>query len=231
MKNAANSSMAGEQLKAEKNRTSGEIPRLKKEGQDIQPLMTRMKEVGESIRLIDDQLTDLEKQQQEFLDALPNLPADDVVAGGKENNVVVKVFGDKPSFGFTPRHHVDLVEKTGMIDYTRGAKLGGSGFWIYRRDGALLEWALLNYFMQQHLQDGYEMMFPPHILNYQCGYTAGQFPKFKDDVFQLRKDDGDGFSHFILPTAETALVNLHRDEVIDEDSLPFEIFCLYTVLP
>ncbi|HBP38137.1 MAG TPA: serine--tRNA ligase [Clostridiales bacterium] len=215
-----------EQLKAEKNKTSAAIPRLKKEGQDVAPVLERMKQIGEEIRLGDEQLGVLEKAQQEFLDSLPNLPADDLAAGGKENNQVVRVSGSKPVFTFPPQHHVDLVERLGIIDYVRGVKLGGSGFWLYRGNGARLEWALLNFFMEEHLNDGYEMILPPHILTYQCGYAAGQFPKFKDDVFQLRREDGDsgGFTHFILPTAETALVNLHRDEVLDEDALPFKYF-------
>ncbi len=215
-----------EQLKADKNKTSAAIPRLKKEGQDVAPVMARMKQIGEEIKAGDEQLADLDRLQQAFLEALPNLPADDVVAGGKENNQVVRVVGQKPEFAFAPRHHVDLVEQLGLIDYTRGAKLGGSGFWVYRGDGARLEWALLNFFMEEHINDGYEMILPPHILTYQCGYTAGQFPKFKDDVFQLRQDEegGEGFTHFILPTAETALVNMHRDEVLDEDALPFKYF-------
>ena len=215
-----------EQLKAEKNKTSAAIPRLKKEGQDLSLVLERMKQIGEEIRLGDEQLGVLEKAQQEFLDSLPNLPSDDLAAGGKENNQVVRVSGSKPQFAFPPQHHVDLVEHLGIIDYVRGAKLGGSGFWLYRGDGARLEWALLNFFMEEHLRDGYEMILPPHILTYQCGYAAGQFPKFKDDVYQLRRDEGggEGFTHFILPTAETALVNLHRDEVLDEDALPFRYF-------
>lgn len=213
-----------EQLKAEKNKASAEIPRLKKDGLDTTEIMARMKQVSDQTRQIDEQLAELSSKQQEFLDSLPNLPADDVVAGGKENNAVIKVFGSKPEFNFEPKHHVDLVENLGIIDYTRGAKLGGSGFWVYRQDGARLEWALLNYFMQEHLKDGYEMLLPPHILTYQCGYTAGQFPKFKDDVFQLRRDDGEGFTHFILPTAETALVNMHRDEILNEAELPYKYF-------
>ena len=213
-----------ELLKAEKNRTSASIPRLKKEGQDLTPVMARLKEIGEAIKQGDEELDALMRQQQDFLDALPNLPADDVVAGGKENNQVVRVSGEKPVFSFETRHHVDLVEKLGIIDYTRGAKLGGSGHWVYRGIGARLEWALLNYFMEEHLNDGYEMILPPHILNWQCGYTAGQFPKFIDDVYQLRRDDDAAFTHFILPTAETALVNLYRDEILDENLLPLKLF-------
>jgi len=115
------------------------------------------------------------------------------------------------AFDATTRNHVELVESCGMIDYERGAKLSGSGYWIYRGPGAILEWALLNYFISEHLKDGYEMMLPPHILNYNCGYVGGQFPKFEDDVFQL-KGGGDKFQ-FILPTAETALTNVHVDEI------------------
>lgn len=213
-----------EDLKAEKNKTSASIPRLKKEGQDIGPILAQMKELSQAISQGDEQLVLINRQQHEFLASLPNLPADDVAAGGKENNQVVKSVGEMPKFTFTPQHHVDLVESLGLIDYVRGAKLGGSGFWVYTGDGARLEWALLNFFITEHLKDGYQMLLPPHILNYECGYTAGQFPKFEDDVFQLKNDVKDGFTHFILPTAETALVNLHRDEVLDPARLPFRYF-------
>lgn len=215
---------ATEQLKAEKNKTSAQIPQMKKEGKDCTALFARIKDESEQIKQNDEIISLLDKEIEDFLVTLPNLPADDVVSGGKENNKVIRVFGEKPLFAFTPRHHVDIVESLDIIDYTRGVKLGGSGFWIYRGLGARLEWAILNYFMEEHLKDGYEMLMVPHILNYQCGYTAGQFPKFKDDVFQIRNEENDEFTHFILPTAETALVNLHRDEIIDEDRLPFKYF-------
>ena len=106
-------------------------------------------------------------------------------------------------------------------NYKRGAKISGTGTWVYTNLGARLEWALINYFISCHLADGYEMILPPHILNEQSGYTAGQFPKFKEDVFWL---EGTEPKKFILPTAETALVNLHRDEVLSEDDLPKKYF-------
>ncbi len=213
-----------ERLKAEKNQTSAQIPQLKKSRQDVAPLLARMKEINETIRSGDEQISHLNTVQKTFLDALPNLPADDVLPGGKENNQVVRSVGKRPEFSFQPQHHVDLCEHLGLIDYKSGARLGGSGFWVYRKLGAQLEWALLNYFIEEHLKDGYEMILPPHILTWQCGYTAGQFPKFADDVFQLRQDDGESFSQFILPTAETALVNLHRDEILSADQLPLKYF-------
>ena len=215
-----------EQLKAERNKTSAEIPQLKRQGKDTDALMERMREVGEKIKANDEVLIEMQSAQDDFLASLPNLPADDVVSGGKENNQVVSYFKEKPVFDFSPKHHVDLVTDLGMIDYPRGAKLGGTGFWIYRGDGARLEWALLNYFVTQHLADGYEMMLLPHILNYKCGFTAGQFPKFSEDVFHLetKVDTDSKETAFLLPTAETALVNLHRDEILSEDDLPLKYF-------
>jgi len=213
-----------EQLKANKNKVSAMIPQMKKEGKDCSELFLEMKEISEKIKDSDSQISVLETQINSFLAALPNLPDDDVVPGGKENNEVIRIFGKKSEFGFAPVHHVDIVEKLGIIDYTRGAKLGGSGFWIYKGTGARLEWAILNFFLEEHLKDGYEMLMVPHILNYECGYTAGQFPKFEDDIFQLKSAEGEKFTHFILPTAETALVNLYRNEIVDEDILPYKCF-------
>lgn len=211
-----------EQLQARRNKVSAEIPQLKKAGQDVSLLTEEMREVGRQIKDLEETRSGLEARIHEFLCSLPNMPAEDVIPGGKENNKVVRTFGEKPRFSFTPRDHVDLATKLGLIDYERGVKLGGSGFWIYQGIGAQLEWALLNYFVEQHLKDGYQMMLLPHLLNEACGYTAAQFPKFKDDVFHLRSE-GDHIQ-FLLPTAETALVNLYRDEILKEEDLPRRFF-------
>lgn len=214
-----------EALKARRNKVSAQVPIFKKQGQDVSEILAEMKTVGDQIKVLDEQLSLIDRDQFDFLAGLPNIPADDVVPGGKENNQVVSVFGEKPTFDFMPMHHVDLVEKLEMIDYTRGAKLSGNGYWMYRKDGARLEWALLNYFIDSHLADGYEFILPPHMLGAVCGYAAGQFPKFKDEVYQVKNDEAeDGFSHFMLPTAETALVNLYRDEIIEESLLPHKMF-------
>lgn len=213
-----------EALKARKNKVSSEIPFLKKEGKDVTVLLNEMKEISEKIKTLEDELKAVEDAIFRFVAGLPNLPAEDVVAGGKENNQVVKVHGEKPRFSFTPKNHVDLVNSLGLIDYERGVKLGGNGFWLYTGDGALLEWALLNYFIQEHVKDGYQFILPPHILNYQCGFTAGQFPKFAEDVFRLETSEVSDRMQFILPTAETALVNLHRDEILKAEDLPKKYF-------
>ena len=207
-----------EAKKAEQNAVSRKIPQIKKEGGDVAAVMAEMKALSAEIKEEDAKLAELEEKQKELLMALPNMPDPDVVAGGKENNAVVHVWGEKPQFDFEPKNHVDLCEAHGFIDYERGAKLGGNGAWIYRGMGARLEWALLNFFISEHLNDGYEMLLPPHMLNYTCGYTAGQFPKFADEVYWIENSTGD--KKFLLPTAETALVNLHRDEVLTLDELP-----------
>lgn len=212
-----------EELKALRNKVSARIPVMKKAGEDVTASLAEMKEVAEKIKVLDAQLATVNKQQTDFLAALPNLPDDDLLAGGKENNVCIKEWGKKPEFAFTPLHHVDIAEKLGLIDYNRGAKMAGSGYWVYNNDGALLEWALLNYFIQAHLQDGYQMILPPHMLNYASGFTAGQFPKFENDVYWLENEQGESRS-FMLPTAETALVNLYRDEILDEKELPKRLF-------
>lgn len=187
------------------------------EGKD---LAREVKEVNEKIKANEILIAEIDQFVNGLLLELPNPPADGVPPGGKENNEVVKIHGVKPEFNFNPKNHVDLAESLDLIDYKRGVKLSGSGYWTYTRVGAMLEWALLNYFVEDHLADGYEMLLLPHILNQECGLVAGQFPKFKDEVYYL----DDSRKKFILPTAETALVNLHRDEILNEDELPKRYF-------
>ncbi len=206
-------------LKAEQNAASKDIPRLKKEGGDVAALMARMKELSAKIKEDDAQVAELEARQRSLMLSLPNLPDADLEAGGKENNRPVRTFGEPRSFDFEPKNHVELCESLGLIDYERGAKLGGNGSWVYRGMGSRLEWALLNYFIAEHLKDGYELVLPPHMLNYECGTVAGQFPKFEDEVYKIANPTS-ADSKFLLPTAETALVNLHRDEILSLEELP-----------
>ncbi len=212
-----------ETSKAEQNRVSKEIPLKKKAGEDVAPIFKRMSELKAQIAENDRKLTEVEAEYRTLMLSLPNLPDEDLVAGGKENNEPLRYIGEKHSFDFAPQHHVDLCTSLGLIDYERGAKLSGSGFWIYRGMGARLEWALLNYFMDCHLADGYEMVILPHMLEYQCGETAGQFPKFADEVYKI-ENPTDERMHFMLPTAETALASLHRNEILTEAELPHKLF-------
>jgi seryl-tRNA synthetase len=210
---------ATESLKAEQNNVSKQIPILKKEKKDISDLLVRMKGISDTIKENDQLLRDVESELRDLMLDLPNLPDADLRPGGKENNEQISATGTKPEFDFEAKNHVDICTELGIIDYPRGAKLAGSGFWVYRGLGARLEWALINYFIDTHIADGYELLFVPHMLNYDSGLTAGQFPKFEDDVFWVQEDEP-GRKRFLLPTAETALVSMHRDEILDEKDLP-----------
>jgi seryl-tRNA synthetase len=207
----------------QRNDVSAKVPALKKAGADVQAVFAEMKSLGNEIKVLESEVAELEQRVFDFVSGLPNLVDADVVAGGKENNQIIATWGNKPSFDFTPKDHVALLSELGMVDYARGTKLGGSGFWVYRGDGARMEWALLNFFVERHIAAGYEFVLPPHLLSMACGYTAGQFPKFVDDVFML-EGNADQERRFLLPTAETALVNLHRDELLAESDLPRKYF-------
>lgn len=208
-----------EALKAEQNKTSKEIPAIKKAGGDTAPIFARMKALSNEGKQVEAQLRDMEAEYRTLMLSLPNLPDPDLKPGGKENNEPLRYYGEPHQFDFAPKNHVDLCTDLGLIDYVRGTKLSGAGFWIYRGMGARLEWALLNYFIDTHIADGYELVLVPHMLGYECGLTAGQFPKFEDDVYWLETAE-DERRRFMLPTAETALVSLHRDEILAETDLP-----------
>lgn len=210
-----------ENAKAERNRLSASVPEVKKSGGDVQAIFAKVKQIAADTASDEEELSKLEEDIKNFLLPLPNLPDDDLLAGGKENNKVIKEYGEDRKFDFKAKDHVELCESLGLIDYVRGAKMSGHGCWVYTDKGAMLEWALLNFFISEHLKDGYKFILPPHILNEESGYVAGQFPKFKDDVFAL---EGISPRKFILPTAETALVNLHRNEILNEDDLPLKYF-------
>lgn len=206
-------------LKAKQNNASKQIPQIKKAGGDVSEIMAEMKELSAKIKEADVEIGNLEEKQKELLYAIPNLPDEDLVGGGKENNEAVHYFKEKPEFSFPIKNHVELCEDLGLIDYERGAKLAGNGSWVYRGWGARLEWALLNFFIDEHIKDGYEFVLPPHMLGYDCGYVAGQFPKFAEEVYWIQNPTSSD-KKFMLPTAETALVNLHRDEILSKDELP-----------
>ena len=156
--------------------------------------------------------------------SLPNLPDEDLLPGGKENNQPIRFSGEMVTFDFVPKHHVDLCQNLGLIDYERGVKLAGSGNWMYTGMGARLEWALLNYFIDTHTADGYDFILPPHMLEYMCGETAGQFPKFADEVFKISNHPTEGGTFYMLPTAEAALASIYRDEILTEADLPKKFF-------
>ena len=205
--------------KAEQNRVSKQIPQIKKDGGDTAEIFALLNALKERVRAADTELRAVEDELNDLMLGLPNLPDGDLLPGGKENNEPLRYYGEQKEFDFEPKNHMDLCTNLGLIDYSRGVKLAGSGFWIYRGLGARLEWALLNYFIDTHIADGYELLLVPHMLEYQCGLTAGQFPKFADEVYKIANPTDDR-THYMLPTAEAALVSLHRDEILAEAELP-----------
>ena len=213
-----------EALKAKRNRVSAEIPKLKKLVQPVDGIFQEMRALGDEIAMGDKLIAELDAKIFDFITRLPNMPDPDLLSGEKENNAVVKVFGEPRQFDFKMKNHVDLCVDNGLIDYERGVKLSGNGFWIYRNMGARLEWALLNFFIDEHLADGYEFILPPHQLGYNCGFGAGQFPKFADEVYWLEGEEDRKENRFMLPTAETALVNMFTNEILDESALPMKFF-------
>ncbi|MGI6203280.1 MAG: serine--tRNA ligase [Eubacteriales bacterium] len=210
-----------DQLRAEQNRTSKLVPQYKKEGKNTDEIFAEMKKLSAQIKENDAELEKIEARYKELMLGLPNLPDRDLKPGGKENNEPLRYFGEPQKFDFEPKNHVDICTELGLVDYKRGVKLSGNGFWVYRGLGAKLEWALLNYFIETHLSNGYELVLVPHMLGYECGLTAGQFPKFAGEVYWINTDE-DERRMFMLPTAETALVSLHRDEILAESDLPLK---------
>ena len=229
---------ATETLTAQKNKLAKENGKLfgqkkgaEKRGEDTAALDAQIEaNKAESIRLdteIADDAAKLKELNVEFRTAmlsLPNMPDPDLLPGGKENNEPLRYIGEKHAFDFEPKHHVDLCQDLGLIDYERGVKLAGAGNWMYTGMGARLEWALLNYFIDTHTADGYDFILPPHMLEYKCGETAGQFPKFADEVFKISNHPTEGGTFYMLPTAEAALASVYRDEILTEADLPKKFF-------
>ena len=212
-----------EERKAHQNKVSKEIPQMKKQGKDVAPLFAEMAELKAGIAADAEKLDAVLAEYRTCMLSLPNMPDPDLLPGGKENNQPLRYFGEPHKFDFEPKHHVDLCNDLGLIDYERGVKLAGAGNWMYTGIGARLEWALLNYFIDTHIADGYEFILPPHMLEYQCGETAGQFPKFADEVYKIANPTDDRI-HYMLPTAEAALASVYRDEILSEADLPKKFF-------
>lgn len=212
-----------EARKARQNKVSKDIPQLKKQGKDVAPIFAEMAELKKGLAEDAQKLDEVMAEYRTAMLSLPNLPDPDLKPGGKENNEPLRYFGEPHKFDFIPKHHVDLCLDLGLIDYERGVKLAGSGNWMYTGMGARLEWALLNYFIDTHIADGYEFILPPHMLEYQCGETAGQFPKFADEVYKIANPTDDRV-HYMLPTAEAALCSIFRDEILSENELPKKYF-------
>ena len=214
-----------DEYRNERRKVSDTIPKLKREGIDTTNIVNQMKELGEKIDEGSIKYNELDKKIFDYLAGLPNIPDEDVKDGGKENNEVIRTYLEKPNFNFKLIPHHEILRDKKMVDYDRGVKIAGEKSWIYTGIGARLEWALINYFIDTHLKNGFQFMMLPYMLKYECGFGAGQFPKFSDEVYQIKDEEAEEKNtKFLLPTAETALVNIHSNEIMDIKDLPCKYF-------
>lgn len=207
-----------ENLKSKQNMVSKEIPRLKKEGEDVSSVLQEMKDLSDKIKEDDKVLSEIESELKDLLLRVPNLPHESVPIGDSdEDNVEVRKWGDVKDFSFEPKAHWDIGEKLNILDPTRAAKVTGSRFTFYKGLGAKLERAIINFFLDTHTKSGYEEVFPPFMVNRDSLTGTGQLPKFEEDVFKL-----EGMDYFLIPTAEVPVTNLYRDEILSADQLPLK---------
>jgi len=203
-----------EDLKAERNRGSEEVGRRKKAGEDAQDLLDRLSEVSSRIGELDDQLREESTRIDGLLQLLPNVPHPSIPTGAKDEKVILREWGEPPKTeGVT--HHVQVGEEKGILDFPRAAAIAGARFPMYIGAGAALEMALLQFMFFHHVRNGYTPVWPPFLANAESFYVSSQLPKFADDVYRIERDD-----LYLNPTAESILVNLHRDEILDADQLP-----------
>lgn len=214
---------SAERLKAQRNKASEEIPRLKKAGQDASALLAEMKQVSEEIKLADEHIAELDARLADFMLTVPNRPDGSVPVGhSAAANVEVRRWGAPPKFDFTPRPHWEIAENAGILDFQRAAKIAGARFAIYSGLGARLERALAAFFLDTHAKNGYTEVLPPFIVNTAALTGVGQLPKFAADMFHL-----EGTDLWLTPTAEVELTSLYRDETLDVDALPIKV-CAWT---
>ena len=205
-----------EALKKERNEASEAIGLAKRQKEDASQAIAKMQEVSSQIKALDSELAVFDEKVTAIIELLPNIPADGVPVGTDEaDNVEVKRVGDVLSFDFEPQAHWDLGEKLGILDWERGAKVTGSRFLFYKGLGARLERALYNFMLDEHAKEGYTEMITPYMVNHESMYGTGQYPKFKEDTFELADSD-----FVLIPTAEVPLTNYYRDEIIDGNDLP-----------
>ena len=208
--------VTSEEAKAKRNTASAAIAQAKRNKEDASQQIAAMQELSATIKGIDKELAELDEAVQSIITTLPNIPAKDVPVGADEDeNVEVRRWGTPRSFDFDVKAHWDLGEDLGILDWERGAKVTGSRFLFYKGLGARLERALYNFMLDEHAKEGYTEVIPPYMVNHDSMFGTGQYPKFKEDTFELADSD-----YVLIPTAEVPLTNYYRGEIIDGQDLP-----------
>jgi len=206
-----------EQLRARRNQVSDLIARKKKNKEDPTVEIAEMREVSARIKELETTLEAKEEALRQLLMEMPNLPHESVIVGkGEEDNLEIRRWGKIPEFSFAPRPHWEIGEELGILDFDRGAKIAGARFTLYKREGALLERALINFMLDLHTKEhGYQEVLPPILVNRKSMTGTGQLPKFEEDLFRVIDPD-----YFLIPTAEVPVTNIHQDEILAEEELP-----------
>ncbi len=208
--------VTSEESKAQRNTASAAIAQAKRNKEDAQEQITAMQKLSFEIKLLDAELASIDEKLTVFTTTLPNIPANDVPVGADEDdNVEVRRWGSPREFDFTVKAHWDLGEDLDILDWERGAKVTGSRFLFYKGLGARLERAIYNFMLDEHAKEGYTEVIPPYMVNHDSMFGTGQYPKFKEDTFELADT---GF--VLIPTAEVPLTNYYRGEILEGKNLP-----------
>ena len=212
-----------EALKAEKNKVSAEIAQMKREGKACDDLIKKMRDEGDKIKALDDELSEVESSLKELMYAIPNLPDESVPVGSdSDDNVEIRRWGEPTKFDFEPKAHWDIGTSLDMLNFEQAGKITGTRFTVYRNWGAKLERAIMNLMLDTHAKSGYTEIFPPFMVNRDSMLGTGQLPKFEEDMFAVK-----GTNYYLIPTAEVPVTNLHRGDVLSADQLPIK-YCAYT---
>ena len=212
-----------ESLKAEQNAVSKKIPQMKKAGEDTAPVFAEMKKLADTVKELDGKLREIDDEISATLLPIPNMPNDRIPDGlGSDQNVEMRKFGTPREFDFEPKAHWDVGEALGVLDPTTAGKVTGTRFHFYKGAGARLERAIMNFFLDSHMKNGYTEVFPPYMVNRASMTGTGQLPKFEEDAFKV-----EGTDYFLIPTAEVPVTNMHRGEILDglDDAIKY---CAYS---
>ncbi|HZX49068.1 MAG TPA: serine--tRNA ligase, partial [Nitrospirota bacterium] len=206
-----------EDLRFQRNKTSDEIGKLKREGKSADQLLGQMKGVSDEIKQLETDIRGIEEQVQEILLVLPNIPDESVPVGKNETgNIEIRKWGIVPEFSFEPKPHWEIGEDLDIIDFQRATNIAGARFSLLKGSGALLERSLINFMLDLHTKEhGYKEVVPPFMVNKKAMTGTGQLPKFEDELFKIERD---GF--YLIPTAEVPVTNIHMGELLQEEALP-----------
>lgn len=213
-----------EQKKAKQNEISKQIPQLKKAGENTDAIFAEMKELSNEIKADDEKVREIDEKLQNFMLRIPNIPNAEVPVGADDSeNVEIRKFGEPRKFDFEPKAHWDIGTDLDILDFERGTKVAGTRFTVYKGLGARLERAVIQFFLNTHADEsGYKEILPPYMVNRASMTGTGQLPKFEEDAFKVVNN-----GYFLIPTAEVPVTNLHRDEILDGNTLPIK-YCAYS---